>query len=508
MVNDPREPRNNIARLVQHFDVFTNKHKLTPALTQRDGDINSNANRIANFLFLNNKVYGLGINVAGGNAKAAIFTRMGVTTPFNEPNNPADPTWTQTTNGVSANSSRADADLPLFIAYKGDIYYLTGTRIAQFTPDTTQVTTGLTYTTASNGIVHPKDDILYFGYDNYIASKNGAGSWNLTALTLPTNQVITSICEYGNYLAIACRPTTDGTSSNLNSTVYLWDRDSSLATLSEKIDWGVGNLTLIEELDGYLIGVSFLGTTGSYTTSKARTIFKYYAGAGGTVVFQELTGFSQAPTITSGPGPAAAPSAGPSFKQKYNNRIYFSASIPIVTTGYFGVWSIGRSSTNVPFAVAHDRIARTAYATALSIYGILLLGDYLFFSYNTGNDVFYTDKTNHGVTYDNTSVYETTINPNMPPGDRIQKKQLMSVGAMYEALPAAGQVVVKYRVDGGSWNTIFTETTDNAVSTEPYTNASGTQFTSGKEYEFRIESLGGSEITALIYKYNVLASNV
>jgi len=73
---------------------------------------------------------------------------------------------------------------------------------------------------------------------------------------------------------------------------------------------------------------------------------------------------------------------------------------------------------------------------------------------------------------------------------------------MYEFLPAAGQVILKYKVDGGSQTTIFTETTDSAVITETQ-NAAGTEFTEGREYEFEIDSTGGAEVTGFYARYEI-----
>ncbi len=85
---------------------------------------------------------------------------------------------------------------------------------------------------------------------------------------------------------------------------------------------------------------------------------------------------------------------------------------------------------------------------------------------------------------------------------------------MYETMPTAGQAVLKYRVDSqnGAWTTIFTETTDGIVWTEPFARAisggTSNEFSKGKEYEFQIISTGGCEVTGLTYKCEILPSNV
>ena len=128
----------------------------------------------------------------------------------------------------------------------------------------------VSFTSLAQGLVHSKDDILYIPYDNKIA-KNDNGSWTAVALTLPSHLKITSIAEYGNYLAIACAPL----SGVGESIVYLWNRDETTTVLSQSIPWGEGNLTILEEIEGYLIGVSYVGTSSLNFEQKA--VFKYYA---------------------------------------------------------------------------------------------------------------------------------------------------------------------------------------------------------------------------------------
>lgn len=482
MVSDPRDPRGNVARIIQHFDIYTNKHKLTPYPSAENGDSGSASNLIQNFAYDGTTLFGAGTGIFGASS-VGIFTRT----------NFSDATWTALIN--NAGSARNDADVPLFVYYKktAKLYGVRGNQyvwtVTPSGPSANNAEYDLTaYTTVSNGIVHSKDDILYFGYDNKIA-KNDNGSWTAPALTLPSNYTITSICEFGNYLAIGCKD-----KSGLKSRVFLWDRNTSLPTLDESIDWQEGSLAVLEELEGNLIGVSFEGTTGAYNFN-ARMTCRYYSGSGGAVKFAETLGHNISPTVQ-----------GPLFKAKGHNRILFPASAPIGTTAYYGIWSIGRNSQGVPFSLTLNRLLSQT-VTTLSLYGLIELGDYLFVGYESSSAGL-MDKTDNTQVYTQTSVYESTINPNMPPKDRITQKKLIYVGATYEALPSGGQVVVKYRVEGGSWNTIFTETTVGQVRTDPMPRASAAQFTDGIEYEFRIESTGGAEVTSLFYQYQIITTDL
>jgi len=80
---------------------------------------------------------------------------------------------------------------------------------------------------------------------------------------------------------------------------------------------------------------------------------------------------------------------------------------------------------------------------------------------------------------------------------------------MTDALPAAGQVVLKYRKDEDtSFTTIFTHTTDNSISHDAVNiESSGAQLPEFREIIFRIESTGNAKITGLKFKYDVLPKN-
>src|SRR3990167_4431895 len=172
-----------------------------------------------------------------------------------------------------------------------------------------------------------------------------------------------------------------------------------------------------------------------------------------------------------------------------------------------GVWSIGRSSVDTPFALSHERTPNND-AAITNLYNFFIVGDYVFQSYDISG-TFGLSKTDDAANYTATAVRETIINPGMPPEDRTKKKQLKAVSLSYEPLPASSSVVLQYRVDSsGSWTTIFTETTADVVKTIRTQTASG-QFTAGREYEFRLTSNSANcEITELQYKYDILEETI
>ena len=483
ITNDPRDPRSNVARSIQHFDAFSRPRKLTPHRSYENGDTSSSTNQIANFLTIGSTLYGLGI-VSGGSA-ASVLSKTDFTTQ----------TWSafQNVNG----SARTTADTPFFTYYPktGKIYgvrggqYIWAVTVSGPSADASYYDLGASaYSTVSNGLVHSKDDILYFGYNNKIASINNA-SVTAAALTLPVGYVITSICEYGNYLAIGCR-----SSNNTRSRVFLWDRDSSLTTLSETIDWGEGDLMCLEELGGNLLGLSAQNSANYF---KASIVLRQYTGAGGAEKIAELNS-------TNSLGSVAL------YKQKVKGRFYVPVTVQLDGTNtIYASAAIGRASPSDPFSITFERLTCNDSSAGNGVNvqtGIYLIGDYFFSSYIDNASAYVMAKTDDAANYTITSVYETIINQGMDEGDKLLKKQLVSLSAMYESLPTAGQVVAKYKVDGGAFATVFTETTDGAMASE-FVKAGANEFTAGREYEERIESTGGAEITGLVYKYEVLKTN-
>jgi hypothetical protein len=62
---------------------------------------------------------------------------------------------------------------------------------------------------------------------------------------------------------------------------------------------------------------------------------------------------------------------------------------------------------------------------------------------------------------------------------------------------------LQYRVDGGAWATIFTETTAGVTATTRK-RASAAQFATGRNIEFRVASTGFAQPVGYYYKYAVM----
>ena len=489
IVNDPRNPSESVSRYTGNFDILTDRNRMSPYRSSEDGHDNQATEKLQNFCVAlrtgtTYSLYGLGV-VSGGGIAQVQFKNLttGATIDLDDNN------WNK---GGNSSSSAGSTSFNLFVYYAktGYIYGArANTHIWRYDPsgvgawvDTHQA---LTYTNIAQGIVHSKDYILYSPYDNKIA-KNDNGSWTTTALTLPSHLYITSICEYGNYIAIGCAPL----SGIGNSRVFIWDRDTSLATLSDTIDWGQEDLKVLEEVDGALIGISLSGNNTTRFTN--RIIFRQLS-ISSAVQFMEL--FSGSTTTL------------PIAKQRTTNRLFFMLSGTFNGTTREGVWSVGRTSPTSPFSIVHERTPNNDTAlTGGVLRGFFSIGDYMFISY-VDNSVEVMSKTNDTEAYAVSGIRETTINQGMPGEDTYRKKKLYAIGVNYEAIPTSGEVKLELRVDNGSWNTVLTDSTVGSRFLEMAALSSGTAFTDGREFEFRISSKG-TKITSLSYRYDILKTLV
>ena len=509
MTNESREPDTRYAQLLKNFDAHTYKRKLVPFRSSEDGDDAGNTSKKKNFCVAlrtgtTYSLYALGVK-SGATTAEVLYKDLTI----GAANDLDDSAWAATGAAAKYQSASGATDFNLFVYYRkvGRIFGAkAGTTIwaydpagtAVFLEDGTGNSLSVTYTNIAQGLVHSKDDILYVPYDNKIA-KNDNGTWTAVALTLPTHLKITSISEYGNHLAIACAPL----SGIGESIVYLWNRDETTTVLSQSIPWGEGNLTILEEIEGFLVGVSYVGTSNVNFEQKA--IFKYYAGSK-PITFKELvneTTFDDSPNDT------------PLTKQKVNNYLYFSMKITLNGVIQHGVWKVGRTKSGT-FSIAMDRTWNndTEAVAADEVFSFILVGDYMFIAYADGgtHDVSKTDNTNlHAIT----AAYETVV---LDDGDTSITKKLLQVTILHEALPSNGSVVVKYKKDNEtSFTTILTSTTANSLrKTAINIESSGNNLPTYKEITFRIESTaavagttgGIGVITGLKYKAEVINDDV
>ena len=100
-----------------------------------------------------------------------------------------------------------------------------------------------------------------------------AGTVTDGAKTVPSNFKITSLANYGNYLAIGCAPIS---TYNGRSKVFLWNLSSDL--FQEAIDWGEGELRVLENIEGYLVGITDRYLNNATGAGRGSMIIQMYSG--------------------------------------------------------------------------------------------------------------------------------------------------------------------------------------------------------------------------------------
>lgn len=335
-------------------------------------------------------------------------------------------------------------------------------------------------------IIHPMDDILYGGLGQNLFKINNTTYSDITTVSIPTTHYLTSFTDYDAYLAIAAAPAYEGG----NSRVYLWNRDTSLSTFTSNIDWGNDALLILENLGGTLVGVSTNETTyspqDSYDLSKTKKITVRVLSGGQAIVVKEIV----VPSTFS----------LKNYKAKSTDRFYFGGD------NGDALYVVKKNSDGT-ITVSKDRFVNngSAYTT---LKGLNIFGDYLWTMFDTASTSGNVLRTKVTSSYTNTSAWETNINPSMPLDDRMKLKSLKMVAVGTAPMPANGSVTVSYSVDGGAYETLFTETTDSRIATHTNSDSSGNPLKDGYEYQFKVESTGGAEITELRYDYDVIDQNL
>lgn len=492
MTNDPRDRAANVARISKHVDNDNRPHLITPypdndfSNTDPNTAADFDSFRIQQFIYTNSKFYGLGVE--NGTTKPQIFSKSAIGN-----------AWASETTWASAAS--LGTTIPFFILYQNYLWTQDGAAGSRSWCKYGDITGSPSATrgihsneNVTSPIVHPKDDIMYFGYGagtgtQNLIGKNNSAAFTDSVLTFPVGSVVASLTDYGIYLAIAVNNPDNST------VIYLWDRDTSLTTLSEKIDNGTGTIKWIDMVGGTLVSCSVLQPTTALSVNPT-VVFKYYDGAK-MVEFQRFT--TTLATISL-------------FRQRFNSTVYFLAEMTINSVSMKGVWKVVKKP-NGRFMVSFDRLPRIDDdVTAGGLFGFLRTGDYFHIAClnKQDSDKYIVTKTTS--TYTTTAVYRTPINPDMPEGDRTKKKQLTQVAFSCDPLASGEAVQVYYRVDGGSWigaaflNTVGEVTAEysSAISVTGGVVTGIGEYTAGREFEFSIEPSGGAKVSELKYSYTIL----
>ena len=471
--DDPREDNSSKFQVTEHFDVFSQPNRLIPYRSlEADTETSVSATDlkqyvVSDFLYASAsaKLYGLGQTATG---KTKIVQKADATTGL----------WT-----LPANSEgNGDVKNGCFVEYKDYLWGFQGTTqvfkwgLLSGTPTiTNSAGTVATITSVAQGVI-AKDDNLYLPYNNKLARVTAAGTVQDDVLVLPTNFKITSICNYGNYLAIGCAPVSTFNGTNR---VFLWNLTSD--DVQEVIDWGEGELRILENIEGMLVGVTDRYLNNATGAGRGSMIIQVYQG-GAPQVIKEV--FTEALTGKS----------MPRNKAVKNNRLFFAAKIMTNSAGTTyreGIWSFGRKNVNYPFSLTLDIIDENINTSGIQAFGTA--ANYFFITHSEDGSV---DKTNDSSVFAFTSVYESQI---FNFGDSDSDKTLKSLKVSFKKLETGESLVAKYRVNGATaWTTIGTfSTVDKLSRTFLGIESTGLSFASGLEYEFRLESTGGLEITGM-----------
>jgi hypothetical protein len=468
--DSPREDNATKFQSSRHFDIFTDPSKLIP-YRSLEADTNDGSTAtgmkqyvVKDFLYHSSsaKLFGLGQTGAG---HTKIVQKADATT-----GNWSLPA-TSEGNGAVQNGC--------LVEYKDILWGFQGTNqiwkwvISTNTITNSASTTGVSITSVAQGLVF--NDYLYLPYNNKIWRATDATTFSDAYLTLPSNFKITSLTAWGKYIAIAVAPVS---TFNGVSKVFLWNGTST--EIQEAIDWGEGELRVLETIEGILVGVTDRYLNNATGAGKGSMIVQVYLGGAPQVVMEVFTQALTGKVI-------------PLQKAVKNNRLFFAAKIMTNSAGteYIeGLWSFGRKNALYPFALSLDIIDENIDTDGIQGWGTA--ANFFFITHSGDGSI---DKTNDAATYAFTSIYESPI---FNFGDEDKDKTLLSFKVNCRKLASGESVTAKYRVDGAtSWTTIGTFDTDDAVE-RTFLNIESTaaSFASGREYEFRLESTGGCEITS------------
>ncbi len=469
--DDPRKQTESEFQITKHFDIFSQPNRLIPYRSlEADTETSVSATDLKQYFVkdfvyasASSKLYGLGQTDAG---LTKILQKADATTGL----------WTTpaTSEGNGAVQNGC------LVEYKDYLWGFQGTTqvwkwgLLSGTPSITDSagTVG-TITSVAQGVI-AKDDNLYMPYNNKLVKVSAGGTVQDAILTLPTNFKITSICNYGNYLAIGCAPIS---TFNGVSKVFLWNLTST--DVQESIDWGEGELRVLETIEGMLVGVTDRYLNNATGAGRGSMIIQAYAG-GVPQVLKEVS------TL------ALVGKTMPIAKAIKNNRLFFAAKIMTNTAGTEyneGIWSFGRKNASYPYTLTLDVIDENINTSGIQGFGTA--ANYFFIAHSADGSI---DKTDDAANYTFTSTYESQI---YDFGDVEADKTLLSFKVSFAKLLSGQSLTAKYKVDGAtSFTTIGSFSTAGELSrTFLNIESTGDSFASGKEWVFRLECTGGLEIT-------------
>lgn len=473
--DDPRKTSLNEFQITKHFDIFSQPNRLIPYRSleadTNDGSTSTGMKQylVRDFIYASSsaKLYGLGQNASG--YPKIVYKADATTGNWTLPSSSEG-------NGAVKNGCFTEFNDYMWGFQGSNQIFKWG--LLSGTPSITNSvsTVGSTITSVAQGII-AADSNLYLPYNNTLVRITPGLTVTDAAKTVPTNYKITSLANFGNYLAIGCAPIA---SFNGTSKVYIWNLSSDLFT--ETLDFGEGDLNVIETIEGMIVGITDRYLNNSIGAGRGSLIIQTYSGGSPQVIkevfTQKLVGKSM-----------------PISKAVKNNRLFFSAKIMTNTSGTEyneGIWSFGRKNVNYPYTLTLDVIDENVNTSGIQSFG--LAGNFFFIAHSVDGSI---DKTDDTATYTFTSIYESQI---YDAGDATAT-HLLSSFTINTAPILAGSVTVKYkRDDETSWTTIGSLSTVGEIARDFFNiESTGAVLPTFGEIAFRIESTGGVEVTSFSF---------
>lgn len=316
-----------------------------------------------------------------------------------------------------------------------------------------------------------KDGVVYISDNNKIHACNADTTVSSSVFTVSLSYRITSMCLYGNYLAIAIYG--DG-----RSKVLLWDYNNAQAI--ETIEWGEGALVVLDNLDGVLVGVTDKHINSDiFGTSSGDGVMQIKTWAGGLQTLKEV----KASGVVSG--------AVQQYKYVKNGILYWYAKIPMADGSYEeGLWGFGRTLSSQPYALSlHREIAGSSFE------GFWGVSNYFYLPHSGDGSV---SRTSDNEVYSLVSEYETPV---INGEDSSLDKHALGITVSYQALESGQTLTLKYRKDGATnWTSLEPSPAIASGSLSAFYPISLTF----REIEFKVQTNGGLIPSGLRFRYEEL----
>lgn len=451
---DIREPIESKFSITKHFDIFSYPNRLVPHRSTESAfyDESYKDYDIINFqLGSDNYLYGLGVQPSS-TSRTKILKNVD---PGNVVNNSS---WSAPANAeCSVNSSATYREC--FIEWQGAFWMISNSvnsnegyihKWVMGGSFTSTASLGANVSYVAQGVIAP-DNNLYVFYNNKVVRINNSGTITDAVLTLPSDGRITSATTYGNYLAIAWANGTISYSGGY-SKVFLWDLVSSDVT--ETVEWGEGQLLILENLEGRLIGITDSMVNSSLCINNGSIIIRGYSGGTPSVLEKIICQGTATSFIR--------------YKVKKENKLYFVAGLPFYTSNTgtaptnLGIYCFGRRDVNSNYALTIDYIDENIPTAQYRIKGFGSAGNFWFINYSNDGSV---SRTSANSNFTFKSVYESQ-KYNL--GDTSKTKQLLGVSVSHSPFQSdSKKVVLKYKTDSSlAWCKVFTDNVDYGTAYE------------------------------------------